>query len=58
MRSKEKKLIKMSNLPRKYEEDFKKRTVHMSYSSERPVTQQDELSELHKRTAELEEKEK
>lgn len=76
----------MSNTRKKYDEDFKKRAVRMSYSSERSVTavaeslgvtsnmiyrwrkkytpegekthltqQQDELSELRKRVAELEE---
>jgi transposase len=76
----------MSNTRKKYDEDFKKRAVRMSYSSERTVTavaeslgvtsnmiyrwrkkytpegekthlaqQQDELSELRKRVAELEE---
>ena len=76
----------MSVNRKKYDEEFKKRAVRMSYSSERPVTavassqgvtsnmiyrwrkkytpdgektqldqQQDELSELSKRIAELEE---
>jgi transposase len=63
----------MSNSRKKYDEEFKKRTVRMSYSSERSVAavaaslgvtsgdktqlaeQQDELSELRKRVAELEE---
>lgn len=76
----------MSNSRKKYDEEFKKRAVRMSYSSERSVAavaaglgvtsnmiyrwrkkytpdgdktqlaeQQDELSELHKRIAELEE---
>ena len=76
----------MSNNRKKYDEEFKKRAVRMSYSSERPVTavveslgvmsnminrwrkkytpdgemtqlaqQQDELSELHRRIADLEE---
>lgn len=76
----------MSNSRKKYDEEFKRRAVRMSYSSERPVAvvaeslgvtsnmiyrwrkkytpdgektqlaqQQDELSELHKRIAELEE---
>ena len=76
----------MSKERRKYDEEFKKRAVRMSYSSERPVTlvaeslgvtsnmlyrwrrkytpdgdktqlaqQQDELSELRRKNAELEE---
>ena len=76
----------MSNNRKKYDEEFKKRAVRMSYSSERPVTavaeslgvtsnmiyrwrkkytpegektqlaqQQDELSNLRKRIAELKE---
>ena len=76
----------MSTKRRKYDEEFKKRAVRMSYTSERPVTevaeslgittnmiyrwrqkytpdgdktqlaeQQDELSKLHSRVAELEE---
>jgi len=76
----------MSTKRRKYNEEFKKRTVRMSYTSERPVTevaeslgittnmiyrwrqkytlngdktqmaeQQNELSKLHSRVAELEE---
>jgi transposase len=76
----------MSSSRKKYDEEFKKRAVRMSYSSERPVMavaeslgvttnmicrwrkkytpdgdktqlaeQQDELSELRKRVAELEE---
>lgn len=76
----------MSKKRRKYDEEFKKRAVRMSYTSERPVTevaeslgittnmiyrwrqkytpdgdktqmaeQQDELSKLHSRVAELEE---
>mgnify|MGYP000977352578 FL=1 len=76
----------MSNNRKKYDEEFKKRAVRMSYSSERPVTavaeslgvtanmiyrwrkkytpdgdktqlaqQQDELSELRRRIADLEE---
>jgi len=76
----------MSNNRKKYDEEFKKRAVRMSYSSERPVKsvaeslgvtsnmiyrwrkeytpdgdrtqmaqQQDELSELRRRNAELEE---
>jgi hypothetical protein len=28
----------MSNTRKKYDEEFKKRAVHMSYSSERPAT--------------------
>ena len=76
----------MSKTRRKFDEEFKKRAVRMSYTSERPVTevaeslgittnmiyrwrqkytpdgdktqmaeQQDELSKLHSRVAELEE---
>lgn len=76
----------MSTKRRKYDEEFKKRAVRLSYTSERPVTevaeslgittnmiyrwrqkytpdgdktqiaeQQDELSKLHSRVAELEE---
>lgn len=76
----------MSKKRRKYDEEFKKRAVRLSYTSERPVTevseslgittnmiyrwrqkytpdgdktqmaeQQDELSKLHSRVAELEE---